>query len=148
MWIRIRALIVEDEPLAAQYLATLLDDACQVEVVGTATEAAAALALCAERRPDAVFLDIRLPGQDGLSLATQLDLLPQAPRLVFTTGHAERAPSRRGTRPRRCRRAAVLKGPGPVRGPKRTDAGGRRRPVEPRLCNRLNGGGHLKIRRP
>jgi len=35
MWIRIRAVIVEDEPLAAQYLATLLDDTCQAEVVAT-----------------------------------------------------------------------------------------------------------------
>ena len=34
MWMRIRAVIIEDEPLAAQYLATLLDDTCQVEVVG------------------------------------------------------------------------------------------------------------------
>jgi hypothetical protein len=30
MWIRIRAVIIEDEPLAAQYLAALLDDTCQV----------------------------------------------------------------------------------------------------------------------
>jgi hypothetical protein len=29
MWIRIRAVIIEDEPLAAQYLAALLDDTCQ-----------------------------------------------------------------------------------------------------------------------
>ena len=92
MWTRIRAVIIEDEPLAAQYLATLLDETCQVEVVGSAAEAAAGLALCAEVRPDAVFLDIRLPGPDGVSLATQLAMLPQPPRLVFTTGHAERAP--------------------------------------------------------
>ena len=38
MWIRIRAVIIEDEPLAAQYLAALPDDTCQVEVVGSATE--------------------------------------------------------------------------------------------------------------
>jgi DNA-binding NarL/FixJ family response regulator len=38
MWIRIRVVIIEDEPLAAQYLAGLLDDTCQVEVVGTAAE--------------------------------------------------------------------------------------------------------------
>jgi DNA-binding LytR/AlgR family response regulator len=91
MWIRIRAVIIEDEPLAAQYLATLLDDTCQVEVVGSATESEAGLRLCAELRPDAVFLDISLPGRDGISLATQLAMLPQPPRLVFTTGNANRA---------------------------------------------------------
>jgi DNA-binding LytR/AlgR family response regulator len=91
MWIRIRAVIIEDEPLASQYLAKLLDETCQVEVVGSATESEAGLRLCAELRPDVVFVDIGLPGKDGVSLATQLAMLPQPPRLVFTTGNANRA---------------------------------------------------------
>jgi len=91
MWIRIRAVIIEDEPLAAQYLAELLDETCRVEVVGTATESEAGLQLCADLRPDAVFVDINLPGKDGVSLATQLAMLSQPPRLVFTTGNANRA---------------------------------------------------------
>src|SRR5215510_9477460 len=91
MWIRIRAVIIEDEPLAAQYLAELLDETCQVEVVGSATEGEAGLRLCAELRPDAVVVDINLPGKDGVSLAPQLAMLPQPPRLVFTTGNAIRA---------------------------------------------------------
>src|SRR5258708_27606119 len=91
MWIRIRAVIIEDEPLGAQYWGSLLDDACEVEVIGSATESEAGLRLCAELRPDAVFLDINLPGKDGVSLATQLAMLPQPPRLVFTTGNADRA---------------------------------------------------------
>ena len=91
MWIRIRAVIIEDEPLAARYLAELLDETCQVEVVGSAKEGEAGLRLCADLRPDAVFVDINLPGKDGVSLATQLAMLPQPPRLVFTTGNANRA---------------------------------------------------------
>jgi DNA-binding LytR/AlgR family response regulator len=91
MWIRIRVVIVEDEPLAAEYLAKLLDDTWQVEVVGTAMDSEAGLRLCADLRPDAAFLDINLPGKDGVSLATQLSMLPQPPRLVFTTGVPERA---------------------------------------------------------
>jgi len=91
MWIRIRAVIIEDEPLAAQYLAKLLDETCQVEVVGSAAESEAGLHLCAELRPDAAFVDISLPGKDGVSLATQLAMLPQPPRLVFTTGNPNRA---------------------------------------------------------
>src|ERR1700730_5424963 len=91
MWIRIRAVIIEDELLPAQSLAELLHDTCQVEVVGTAAESEAGLRLCAELRPDAVFVDINLPGKDGVSLATQLSMLPQPPRLVFTTGNANRA---------------------------------------------------------
>jgi two-component system, LytTR family, response regulator LytT len=91
MWIRIRAVIIEDEPLAAQYLATLLDETYQVEVVGTATDSETGLQMCADLRPDAAFVDINLPGKDGVSLATQLAMLPQPPRLVFTTGNAGRA---------------------------------------------------------
>ena len=91
MWIRIRAVIIEDEPLAAQYLATLLDETCQVEVVGTASCSETGLQLCADLRPDAAFVDINLPGKDGVSMATQLAMLPQPPRLVFTTGTAARA---------------------------------------------------------
>ena len=91
MWIRIRAVIIEDEPLAAQYLATLLDDTCQVEIVGTAEDSVTGLRLCADMRPDVVFVDINLPGKDGVSLATQLAMLPQPPHLVFTTGNAGRA---------------------------------------------------------
>jgi two-component system response regulator LytT len=90
MWIRIRAVIIEDEPLAVEYLAALLDDTYQVEVVGAVAESESGLRLCAELRPDAVFLDIKLPGKDGVSLATQLAMLPQSPRLVFTTGDAGR----------------------------------------------------------
>src|ERR1700730_8541040 len=91
MWIRIRAVIIEDEPLAAKYLAQLLDDTYQVEDVGSAAESEPGLLLCAELRPVGVFLDINLPGKDGVSLATQLAMLPQPPRLVFTTGYANRA---------------------------------------------------------
>jgi DNA-binding LytR/AlgR family response regulator len=91
MWIRIRAVIIEDEPLAAQYLATLLDETYQVEVVGTASDSETGLQMCADLRPDAAFVDITLPGKDGVSMATQLAMLPQPPRLVFTTGNAGRA---------------------------------------------------------
>ena len=85
MWNRIRAFIVEDEPLAGNYLATLLDDTCQVEVIATAADSEDGLRLCAELRPDAVFLDINLPGQYGISLVTQLTILRQPLLLVFTT---------------------------------------------------------------
>jgi DNA-binding LytR/AlgR family response regulator len=87
----IRTVVIEDEPLAAQQMATLLDDAWQVEVIGTATDGAEGLCLCAQLRPDAVFLDINVSGKEGVSLATQLTTLEQPPRLVFTAGNAEHA---------------------------------------------------------
>ena len=87
MGTRISALIIEPEQIAAKHLAALLDETCQVEVVGTDTRGETGIRRCRELRPEAVFLDINLPGKDGVSLASQLTTLPQPPRLVFTTAN-------------------------------------------------------------
>jgi DNA-binding LytR/AlgR family response regulator len=90
-WQMIRTVVIEDEPVAAQRMATLLDDTWQMEVIGTATDGAEGLRLCAHLRPDAVFLDIYVSGKEGVSLATQLTTLAQPPRLVFTAADTKRA---------------------------------------------------------
>jgi DNA-binding LytR/AlgR family response regulator len=87
----IRAVVVEDEPLARQFLCTLLKETGKVEVVGEADDGRAGLQLCAERAPDAAFLDIRIPGPDGLSLAGQLLTLARPPLVVFVTGFSGHA---------------------------------------------------------
>ena len=83
--------MIEAEQFAAKHLGALLDETCQVEIVGTATHGETAMRLCRELRPEAVFLDINLPGKDGVSLANQLKMLPKPPRLVFTTSDRNRA---------------------------------------------------------
>jgi len=87
----IRAVIVEDEPLAARFLRALLHETGKVEVTGMAREGATGLLVCSEQAPDAAFLDVRMPGPDGLALAGHLRLLPNPPLIVFTTGHMDRA---------------------------------------------------------
>ena len=87
----IRAVVVEDEPLARQYLCTLLQETGKVEVVGEAADGRAGLRLCVERAPDAAFLDIRIPGPDGLSLAGRLLTLARPPLVVFVTGFSGHA---------------------------------------------------------
>jgi two-component system, LytTR family, response regulator LytT len=87
----IRAVVVEDEPLARQYLCTLLEETGKVEVVGEADNGRAGLRLCAERAPDAAFLDIRIPGPDGLSLAGRLLTLARPPLVVFVAGFSGHA---------------------------------------------------------
>jgi two-component system, LytTR family, response regulator len=87
----IRAVVVEDEPLARRYLCTLLEETGKVEVVGVADDGRAGLRLCAERAPDAAFLDIRIPGPDGLSLAGRLLTLARPPLVVFVTGFSGHA---------------------------------------------------------
>lgn len=85
----IRTLIVEDEPLARQLLSDLLSEQPGVEVVGEASEGVEALRLVAERKPDAIFLDIEMPGMKGTELMHLLP--PPRPALVFTTAYREHA---------------------------------------------------------
>lgn len=85
----LRALLVDDEPLALLELRRLLvahDDV--VEVVGEARNAAAARAAIAALRPNALFLDIHLPDEDGLSLLASIE---SPPHTVFVTAYDEHA---------------------------------------------------------
>jgi DNA-binding LytR/AlgR family response regulator len=83
-----RALIVDDEPLARMRLIRLLEGLGGVEIVGEAADGLDALERIATDEPDVVFLDISMPGLDGLSLALGRDDLPP---IVFTTAHGEHA---------------------------------------------------------
>jgi len=92
---RLRVLIVDDEPLARMRLRSLLADCVNpaAEVVGEAGSGAEALhALQHLPQPaDALLLDIRMPGIDGLALARRLREQAQAPAVVFITAHADHA---------------------------------------------------------
>lgn len=84
----IRALIVDDEADARDNLRFMLEEHCpQVDVVGMAATADAARKLMAEEDPQALFLDIKMPGEDGFSLLRSLPL-PHIP-VVFTTAYDE-----------------------------------------------------------
>lgn len=69
---KLRVLLVDDEPLAISLLENLLADVPDVEVVGTAGDGEEATALIEERRPHVVLTDIRMPRQGGLTLARAL----------------------------------------------------------------------------
>lgn len=78
-----RALIVDDEPLARSKLLRMLQAFPDVEVVGEASGGAAALTLAAQLRPDVIFLDVQMPGVDGFDVAASLP--DDAPAVVFVT---------------------------------------------------------------
>lgn len=83
----IRAVVVEDEPLARRYLCELIAGTGKAAVVGTAGTGRDGLRACADHAPDVAFLDIRMPGPDGLDLAGRLLTLPRPPLVVFVTGY-------------------------------------------------------------
>jgi two-component system response regulator AlgR len=81
----IRFLIVDDEPLAIERLQLLLARIGGVAVAGTASEGAAALRLVEALQPDAVLLDIAMPGMDGIDVARALARVQKPPVVVFAT---------------------------------------------------------------
>ena len=85
----IRIVVVEDEPLARDHLADLLSELPGVAVVASAENGRLGLAAIAEHRPDAVFLDIEMPGMKGTEL---MHMLPEPrPSLVFVTAYPQHA---------------------------------------------------------
>ena len=89
----LQVLVVDDEPLARARLRALLADCREPEAVAAAEAgtAAQALALAQHQRFDVALLDIHMPGADGMQLACALRALPEPPRVVFVTAHAEHA---------------------------------------------------------
>jgi two-component system, LytTR family, response regulator AlgR len=81
----IRFLVVDDEPLAVERLQLLLARIDGVAIAGTASEGAAALRLVEALAPDAVLLDIAMPGMDGIDVARALGRGPKPPVVIFVT---------------------------------------------------------------
>jgi two-component system LytT family response regulator len=80
----IRAIIVDDEPLARRGLELRLREAADVEIVRQCANGREALAAIGELQPDLMFLDIQMPGLSGLDVVKQV---PQEslPMIVFVT---------------------------------------------------------------
>jgi DNA-binding LytR/AlgR family response regulator len=84
----VKALVVDDEPLARRRLIRMLERMPDVEVAGQAGDGVEALEAIRRLDLDVVLLDIRMPGLDGLTLASSADDLPP---IVFTTAYNEHA---------------------------------------------------------
>jgi DNA-binding NarL/FixJ family response regulator len=68
----VRVLIVDDQALFREALATLLEVQPEIEVVGEAADGEQAIRLCAELRPDVALMDLRMPVLDGIAATTRL----------------------------------------------------------------------------
>ncbi|HWE51895.1 MAG TPA: LytTR family DNA-binding domain-containing protein [Bryobacteraceae bacterium] len=80
------AIIADDEPLARDELRFLLDQIGDVEVVATAANGLEALEAIEKLDPALAFLDIQMPGLDGLSVVRRLlDRQIEPPHIIFST---------------------------------------------------------------
>lgn len=84
-------LIVDDEPLARNELAYLLNQCEEISAIEEADSIAGALEKLLQHPIDLVFLDIHLTEESGLELADKINRMPNPPLIVFATAYDEYA---------------------------------------------------------
>lgn len=82
-----KALLIDDERLARNELRRLLKAHAEIEVVGEAVDAGEAQEKIITLKPDLLFLDIQMPGDDGFTLLERIE--PPLPVVIFTTAYDE-----------------------------------------------------------
>ena len=85
-----RALVVDDEPLARRRIEDLLRHQPDVTLAGTAGDGAAAVEAIRSLRPDLVFLDIQMPGMTGLEVVDAVGAA-EMPATIFVTAYDRHA---------------------------------------------------------
>lgn len=80
----IRAILVDDEPLARRGLALRLEQYPDIDIVAHCSNGSEALAKVSELQPDLLFLDIQMPGMSGFDVVASLQP-EQMPAIVFVT---------------------------------------------------------------
>jgi two-component system LytT family response regulator len=84
----VKALVVDDEPLARKELRRLLAEFPWVEICGEAGNVAEAVKCVDALGPELLFVDIKMPGGSGFDLLARLDHVPQ---VIFTTAYDQHA---------------------------------------------------------
>jgi two-component system LytT family response regulator/two-component system response regulator LytT len=84
--------VVDDEQLACDELSYLLRDFPEVEVIATGSNGFEAMELIRKMEPDLVFMDVNMPGPDGMSVVRQLrEKGVELPHIIFVTAYDQYA---------------------------------------------------------
>ena len=86
----LRALIIDDEPLARRRLRALLKSEADLDIVGECEDGASAIAETRRLSPDLLFLDVQMPGLDGFDVLEALGPSTRA-AVIFVTAYDEYA---------------------------------------------------------
>jgi two-component system LytT family response regulator len=87
---KIRTLIVDDEPLAREGVALALAAERDVEIVGSCEDGPSAVQAIRDLDPDLVFLDVKMPGLDGFAVIDEIGA-DKMPPVIFLTAYEEHA---------------------------------------------------------
>jgi len=87
----VKVLVVDDEPLARERMLRLLAEALPGAQADEAADGESALEKLQQWQPDLLLLDIRMPGIDGIEVASRAAALPSPPAVVFCTAYDEYA---------------------------------------------------------
>jgi two-component system LytT family response regulator len=87
---KIRALIVDDEPLARRRIKSLLAHDSSVAVIGECSDGFKAVSAISELTPDLVFLDVQMPAMDGFEVIKTIGA-EQMPTVIFVTAYDQYA---------------------------------------------------------
>lgn len=85
---KVKTILVDDEPLAVAELQTMLKHHDDIEVVAVSYDAKDALSKIQQVQPQLIFLDINMPGKSGFDLLSELD---EAPEVIFVTAYDQYA---------------------------------------------------------
>lgn len=86
----LRALVVDDEPLARRSIRRLLERRSDVDIVGECADGASAVMTIREQKPDVVFLDVQMPEMTGFDVIREIG--PDAmPVTIFVTAYDQYA---------------------------------------------------------
>lgn len=87
-----KLMIVDDEALARQRLSGLIEKLNgEYQIIAEAKNGEEAVALSQEHPVDLVFMDIHMPGMDGLEAAARISRQDLPPAIIFTTAYSEHA---------------------------------------------------------
>ncbi len=87
---KIRALIIDDEPLARDVIRIMLDNQPDIEIIGECGNGNEAVQIIREHSPDLVFLDVQMPDLDGFGVVKQVGI-EQMPEVIFVTAYDQYA---------------------------------------------------------
>ena len=87
---RIRALVVDDEPLAREMIREMLEGDSEVEIVGECANGREAVEAIKSLKPDLVFLDVQMPELGGFEVLESFER-DSTPYIIFVTAYDQYA---------------------------------------------------------